>query len=155
MMQFDENLNLFFIDFQKVLPMRHKEIHGLKIHPSVKFVVDFALSKMSSKMKKRVLLHKDTKSVKKFLSEDNLPEEYGGKLKLEAIISSFKKELEDKRDLVMLNDEMRVNLDAYPSNVRNGSIKSLKTTINELTEGRNKSKFFENIQGSFKKLEID
>lgn len=135
--------------------MRHKEIHGLKVHPSIKYVVDFALSKMSSKMKKRVSLHKDTKSVKKILSEDNLPEEYGGKLKMETVISSFKKELEAKRDLVMMMDEMRVNLEAYPSNVRNGSLKSLKTTINELTEGKNKTRFFDNVQGSFKKLEID
>jgi hypothetical protein len=136
--------------------MRHKEIHGLKVHPSVKFVVDFALSKMSSKMKKRVSLHKDIKSVRRFVSDDNLPIEYGGKLQMDSIIQSFKKELEDKRDLVMLNDEMLVNLDAYPTNVREGSVKSLKTTINELTEGKMKSsRFFDNIQGSFRKLEID
>lgn len=135
--------------------MRHKEIHGLKIHPSIKFVVDFALSQMSPKMKKRVSLHKDLKHVKKIISEDNLPIEYGGKIPMKTIIEDFKKELENVHEIVIKNDEMSVNLELYPQNVRNGSLKSLSSTINELTECKTKTRFFENIQGSFKKLDID
>lgn len=135
--------------------MRHKEIHGLKVHPSIKFVVDFALSQMSPKMKKRVYLHKDTKHVKKIIAEDNLPLEYGGQTPMKTIIEEFKKELESLRDVVIKNDEMSVNLELYPQNVRNGSLKSLNSTINELTECKIKTRFFENMQGSFKKLDID
>lgn len=135
--------------------MRHKAIHSLKVHPSIKFVVDFALSKMSQKMKKRMSLYKDVAAVKKIVPADNLPIEYGGNLPMQSIIEDFKRELENYRDIVKLNDQMCVNLELYPQNVRNGSVRSLNSTINELTECKQKSRFFEEIQGSFKKLDID
>lgn len=106
-------------------------------------------------MKKRVSLHKDIAQVKKIIPADNLPVEYGGEIPMKKIIEEFKKELESYRDIVMKNDEMCVNLELYPENVKNGSIRSLNSTINELTECKSKNRLFEEIQGSFKKLDID
>lgn len=40
-----------------MVPMRHKEFHGTLVTPSMKFVLDFGLSLMSEKLRKRVKFH--------------------------------------------------------------------------------------------------
>ena len=37
-----------------MVPMRHKEFHGTEVTPSMKFVLEFGLSLMSEKLRKRV-----------------------------------------------------------------------------------------------------
>lgn len=137
------------------MPMRHKEIHGLKVHSSIKFAVDFALSQMSDKMKKRVSLHKNVEDVKNVIDKKLLPKEYGGEMPMSEMISLFKKELEDKRDLILSHDQMSVKLELYPQSVREGSVRSLKTTIENFSENFDRKKEAFGVQGSFRKLEID
>lgn len=135
--------------------MRHKEIHGLKIHPSIKFAVDFALSKMSEKMRKRVFLHKNVEDVTDVIEKRLLPAEYGGEVPMSDMIKSFKKELEAKRNLLVSHDEMSVKLELYPTTIREGSVRSLKTTIEALEETLKGKSDSYSVQGSFRKLEID
>lgn len=137
------------------MPMRHKEIHGLKVHPSIKFAVDFALSKMSEKMRKRVHLHRKVEDVKNAVDKALLPAEYGGKIPMSEMIETFKKELEEKRDLLLSHDEMSVKIELYPQAIREGSVRSLKNTIENWNDGFGKSKEIYGVQGSFRKLEID
>lgn len=134
--------------------MRHKEIHGLKIHPSVKFAVDYALSKMSEKMKHRVFLHRKVEDVTSVIDKSLLPAEYGGVIPMSDMIKAFRLELEAKRELLLKHDEMTVNLDSYPRSVREGSVRSLKTTIEEETDKMSDKENF-GPRGSFRKLEID
>lgn len=59
-----------------MLPMRHKEFHGTHINPALKFALDFGLSLMSPKLRKRVQFHsklEDQNSVDTTL----FPLEYG------------------------------------------------------------------------------
>lgn len=134
--------------------MRHKEVHGLKVHPSIKFAVDFALSHMSLKMKNRIFLHKNVSDVVNVVDKKLLPLEYGGTMPISEMVELFKKELEAKRDLLMKYDDMSVKIELYPESVRNGSVKSLNKSIeNDFNEKNNKS--YEGVQGSFRKLEID
>lgn len=135
------------------MPMRHKEIHGLKVHPSIKFAVDFALAMMSEKMKNRVFLHKKVDDVTTIVDRSLLPKEYGGEMPMSEMIRLFKLELEAKRDIVVSHDRMGVKLELYPPSVRNGSVRSLKSTIEYLE--CSKKKETEGLQGSFRKLEID
>jgi hypothetical protein len=135
--------------------MRHKEIHGLKVHPSIKFAVDFALSKMSEKMRKRVHLQKKVEDVKKVIDKAILPAEYGGKIPMAEMIQSFKKELEAKRETLLSHDEMSVKIELYPQAIREGSVRSLKSTIENWNENFDKSREIYGVQGSFRKLEID
>jgi CRAL/TRIO domain len=137
------------------MPMRHKEIHGLKVHTSIKFAVDFALSQMSEKMRKRVSLHKSVEDVKNIVDRELLPAEYGGKIPMRQMIDAFKQELEAKRDLLFKHDEMSVKLDLYPEAVRLGSVRSLKKTIDSFDEPIEARKEPFGLQGSFRKLEID
>lgn len=134
--------------------MRHKEIHGLKVHPSVKFAVDFALAKMSEKMKNRVLLHRNVEDVTTVVEKSLLPSEYGGDIPMSDMIEAFRLELEAKRELLLKHDEMRVNLDSYPRSIREGSVRSLKKSIEEVDDTPNDKDHF-GPQGSFRKLEID
>lgn len=143
------------ISFQKILPMRHKEIHGLKVHSSIKFVVDFALSQMSEKMRKRVFLHKKVENIKSVIDKSLLPSEYGGKIPISEMVESFKKELDEKRDLLLSHDDMKVKLDLYPQAIREGSVRSLKKTIDTFADSIDIKKDSYGLQGSFRKLEID
>lgn len=135
--------------------MRHKEIHGLKVHASIKFAVDFALSKMSEKMRKRVFLHRKVEDVKNVIETNLLPAEYGGKIPMQEMIESFKKELKDKREILMSHDEMSVKLELYPRAVRDGSVRSLKSTIENWNECLDVKKEIYGVPGSFRNLEID
>lgn len=135
--------------------MRHKEIRALKVHASVKYAVDFALSQMSEKMRTRVFVHKKVEDVAKVVDKKLLPAEYGGEIPMSEMIASFKSELEAKRDLLLSHDEMSVKLELYPQSIREGSVRSLKSTIETIGESFDSRKDIYGVQGSFRKLEID
>jgi CRAL/TRIO domain len=139
-------------NLEKLLPMRHKQIHGLKVLPSIKFAVDFALSKMTPKMKQRVFLHQKIEDVT--VDKNLLPKEYGGEVPMQEMIDAFVKEVEAKRETLLNNDNMSVHLHLYPQDVREGSVKSLNKSIEKMSPENEKMDFL-GVQGSFRKLEID
>lgn len=72
----------------------------------------------------------------------------------------MKQELLDHRDFHKLCGEVRVNVEMYPKQVLEGSLKSLKYLLNspELYEKfKNQQDGYgaQGVQGSFRKLEID
>lgn len=141
-------------NMEKLLPMRHKEIHGLKVHPSIKFAVDFALSKMTPKMKQRVFIYKNLDDIR--IDKNLMPAEYGGKISMKEMIDAFINEVEAKREILLNNDKMSVNLHLYPHAIREGSVRSLKTSIDAFHENSSVDKLeLHGVQGSFRKLEID
>lgn len=150
-------LRLLYKCLQKMVPMRHKEFHATMIHPSMKFVLEFALSLMSEKLRKRVRFHSkldDGNSI----DRDLLPAEYGGKIPMAEMIESFKKELEAHRDLLLRHDEMNIRFELYPEAVRLGSTRSLKIPLDspdEAFEVKQDLYGMQGIPGSFRKLEID
>lgn len=137
-------------NMEKLLPMRHKEIHGLKVHPSIKFAIDFALSQMTPKMKQRVHLYRNIEDLQ--VDKSLMPKEYGGSVPMREMIDAFIKELEPKRDVLMNNDLMDVHLNLYPQSVREGSVRSLKKSIDAPDTAKVE---FQGVQGSFRRLEID
>lgn len=60
--------------------MRHKEVHGINVHSSMKFALDFGMSLISEKIKKRVRLYSNLEEALESgnLETDILPKEYGG-----------------------------------------------------------------------------
>lgn len=137
--------------------MRHKEIHGTLINPALKFALDYGLSLMSEKLRKRVHFHSkldDQNSVDRSL----LPLEYGGKIPMAEMVELFTKELEAKRDLLLSHDNMTVRFELYPEAVRLGSTRALKIPLDSPNEAFDQKKdMFEmsGLPGSFRKLEID
>lgn len=68
--------------------MRHKEVHVINAHPSLKFALDFGMSLISEKIKKRVKLYTN---IQECLSNNNieadiLPKEYGGVMPMAEMI---------------------------------------------------------------------
>lgn len=83
---------------------------------------------------------------------------------MKVMIEMCKRELQEKRDILMSNDRMSTRAEYYPKSILIGSAKSLKSTIAEQIENyeqierheKKKGKsFLHTIQGSFRKLEID
>jgi hypothetical protein len=104
-----------------------------------------------------MFLHEDAKCLLETNDQENLPIEYGGKLELPDIIEKHFQKLEAKRDELLLNSQMALNLELYPKCVRNLEKSSFKRTIEEIIEDEKKGKHveFEEVRVSFKKLEFD
>lgn len=68
--------------------MRHKEFHGINIHASLKYVLDFGLGLMSEKLRSRVKVYSKFKEMKN-IDKDLLPLEYGGNIPMKDMIGKF------------------------------------------------------------------
>lgn len=68
----------------------------------------------------------------------------------------MKQQLLEKNDFHLMFNKVKVKLDAYPKQVLDGSVKSLKYLLNspELYDKLKKQDIY-SVQGSFRKLEID
>lgn len=67
--------------------MRHKEIYGTNVHPTVKFALDFGMALVSEKIRKRVQLTTNPKDLK--IDPSLLPKEYGGNMPMEKMIGKY------------------------------------------------------------------
>lgn len=68
--------------------MRHKEVHGINTHASMKFALDFGMSLISDKIKSRVRLYTNLDEALEngYLERDILPKEYGGIMPMKDMI---------------------------------------------------------------------
>lgn len=67
--------------------MRHKEIYGANVHPTVKFALDFGMALISEKIRKRVKLYTTTTEVE--IDQSLLPKEYGGVMPMKEMIGLY------------------------------------------------------------------
>lgn len=114
----------------------------------------------------------------KAIDKKDLPKEYGGTIPIKELsgefdwgitasclltasdfLASLKGKLLEKRELLMIPDEMTVRKEMYPKQVLEGSVKSLKVLLNSpdmLEKFKCKDVYgIQGMQGSFRKLEID
>lgn len=74
---------------QRTVPMRHKEIHGINVHPSVKFALDFGMSLISEKIRNRVKLYTSVEdAINHKIDVTLLPKEYGGTIPMKEMIGN-------------------------------------------------------------------
>lgn len=124
------------------------------------WIVDKIKAILSEKTKNRIFLYEDSKFLLDLYDEDSLPKIYGGNLDMKFIIEQHKQRIEAKiHDISLLND-IKLNLDLYPKCIINptrATFVTHKKTIDELIDDEKKIKKidFEEVRGSFKKLEID
>lgn len=119
---------------QKAIPTRMKEYHFINLPGYANTLVDFGISVMSEKLKKRVIYGKHLDELKKHVDEKLLPKEYGGVVTMTEMIQDFKIKLHKYRDKILKNDDQFI---VIPKNVTD-------TSASEL-----------GIGGSFRKLEVD
>lgn len=77
------------IFFQRTVPMRHKEVHAINSHPSLKFALDFGLSLISDKIRSRVKIYTSLEdAINHKMDVSMLPKEYGGTIPMKEMIGN-------------------------------------------------------------------
>lgn len=67
--------------------MRHKEVHAINAHPSLKFALDFGMSLISEKIKSRVKIYTSLEdALNNKMDASMLPKEYGGTMPMKEMI---------------------------------------------------------------------
>lgn len=75
--------------FQRTVPMRHKEVHAINSHPSLKFALDFGMSLISEKIRNRVKLYTSLEAaINNKMDVSMLPKEYGGTIPMKEMIGN-------------------------------------------------------------------
>ena len=70
--------------------MRHKEVHAINTHPSLKFALDFGMSLISEKIKKRVRIYTSLEeAISHKMDTSMLPKEYGGTMPMKEMIGEY------------------------------------------------------------------
>ena len=135
--------------------MRHKEVHAINAHPSLKFALDFGMSLISEKIKKRVKIYTSLEdAINRKMDTSMLPKEYGGTMPMKEMIALWRKELLEMRPTLLSHDKMRVCLDLYSDKAREGAVSALKQGFSCSEIGTSDSTMY-GINGSFRKLEVD
>ncbi|XP_022920243.1 alpha-tocopherol transfer protein-like [Onthophagus taurus] len=142
---------------ERTLPMRHKEVHVINVNPSMKFAVDFGLSLISEKIKKRFHFYtsKDDMLKAGMIEKRVLPKEYGGDIPMAEMISQWKEELYKRQPILLSHDDMAVREELFSPQARVGAVSALKrngTTCGSLSS---QDDVLYGVTGNFRKLEVD
>ncbi|XP_004933182.1 alpha-tocopherol transfer protein-like isoform X2 [Bombyx mandarina] len=138
---------------ERTVPVRHKEIYGINVHPTIKFALDFGMALISEKIRKRVRLYTSINDVE--IDQSLLPKEYGGVMPMKEMIELWKEQLAKKRDMVLLNDKMSVRLEMYSEAAREGAISALRSGANTCAGADAVGDAMRGLTGNFRKLEVD
>ncbi|XP_053624909.1 alpha-tocopherol transfer protein-like [Plodia interpunctella] len=138
---------------ERTIPMRHKEIYGVNVHPTIKFALDFGMGLISDKIRKRVRLYSAAEDVE--IDKKLLPKEYGGVMPMKEMIDLWKEELAAKRDILLLNDKMAVRLEMYSEAAREGAVSALRSGANTCAGADAVGDAMRGLTGNFRKLEVD
>ncbi|KAL6442245.1 hypothetical protein ACFW04_002485 [Cataglyphis niger] len=75
---------------ERTVPMRHKEVHAINSHPSLKFALDFGLSLISDKIRSRVRIYTSLEdAINHKMDVSMLPKEYGGTIPMKEMIGTY------------------------------------------------------------------
>ncbi|XP_045458208.1 alpha-tocopherol transfer protein-like [Melitaea cinxia] len=138
---------------ERTIPLRHKEIYGVNVHPTIKFALDFGMALISEKIRKRVRLYTAVEEVE--IDKKLLPQEYGGVMPMKEMIDLWKKEMASKRDILLLNDKMAVRLEMYSEAAREGAISALRSGASTCASADSVGDAMRGLTGNFRKLEVD
>ncbi|XP_045509997.1 clavesin-1 [Colias croceus] len=126
---------------EQSLPMRHKELQLFNVPAALKYIIDFAATKVSPKIGNRLHLHSNVKSIYKEVDVACIPKEFGGDIPMKDMIVFTKKLLLEKRQVLLDLDKMEI--------LSTRGIISSRNSTNNLKGG------MASVEGSFRKLEID
>lgn len=124
---------------QNSTPMRHKETHFINIPSFASKIIDFGVSCLSDKLKKRIMIHKSIDELKSKVNPDILPKEYGGIVPVSEMVAEFKEKLLQKRAAILALDDLEIEV---------------TKEIASFT-GNSDSDIDAGVIGSFRKLEVD
>ncbi|XP_034839359.1 clavesin-1 [Maniola hyperantus] len=126
---------------EQSLPMRHKEFQLVNVPAALKYIIDFATSKVSNKMSERLHIHTNIKNLQSNVDLSCLPTAYGGHIPLQDMIKFTKDLLAEKRNHILALDDM--------------VILNTKGIVSTRKPGNALKADAVSVEGSFRKLEID
>jgi hypothetical protein len=130
----------------------------VNVNPTLRWFFEFIRSLLDEKSSRKIVILETTEGLKDLINEKCLPVEYGGKMEMKDIIDPLIKMCQDKREVHLKLQQLSLNLDLYPKCVKEYTMSSLSCTIDEIINNKTDAQFCEfdeEVQGSFKKLEID
>ncbi|KAI5647042.1 CRAL/TRIO domain-containing protein [Phthorimaea operculella] len=86
---------------EQSMPMRHKEFHIVNAPAALKYIIDFAVSKVTPKMAQRLHCHTNLKQLHKHMDPSCLPTTHGGKIPHEAMIEYTRQLLSEQKKKVI------------------------------------------------------
>lgn len=131
------DVNNFLRRAQNIAPMRHRAI--TVIFSVAHKLIELGLSLLTEKIRSRVRVVKNNEDLRNQIDPKLLPKEYGGTIPMKDMIEAFKKELLDRRDMLLALDGMEIDMHGYKD----------KWAINNHLEND------DGVIGSFRKLEVD
>ncbi|XP_053617230.1 alpha-tocopherol transfer protein-like [Plodia interpunctella] len=130
-------LKKFLICVQEAYAVRVKEVHVVNASPLVDTIVTMVKPFLKQKLRERIFIHTDMKTLFEYVPKDVLPPEYGGTSEsLEELTKIWIKKLEDFRDWFIEQESLKANEALRPGK---------PTNYDELF----------GIDGSFRQLSID
>lgn len=126
---------------EQSIPMRHKEIHCVNVPTPVKYVLDFAKTRVSKKINDRLNIHSTVEDMLKKVEKQCLPLELGGTMPMAEMIEQWKHELAARREQILRLDEMAILSD--------------RDILTRDNKGGSMNAQINSIAGSFRKLEVD
>uniref|UniRef100_A0A1Q3FSR0 CRAL-TRIO domain-containing protein n=1 Tax=Culex tarsalis TaxID=7177 RepID=A0A1Q3FSR0_CULTA len=122
------------------LPIRLQQVHFLNLPKMFEFIIHLMHSCLAEKLRNRLYCHKSMEDAAKHLEVSMLTTEYpGGTQDPEELKRNFIKRAQDKRQELLLLDEMEIDASRY------------KSLWHQTTDGSIES----GVAGSFKKLNVD
>ncbi|KAL4707243.1 hypothetical protein ACJJTC_008324 [Scirpophaga incertulas] len=127
----------FLICIQEAYPVKLKEIHVVNASPVIDAIMTLIRPFLKDKIKNRIFIHTEYKTLYDHIPKDLLPEEYGGNGgSLIEINKAWVKKLEDYTDWFKAEESVKANETLRPG------------------KPKNYDEMF-GLEGSFRKLDID
>lgn len=121
---------------QSSLAVRQKGHYVLNLPTYANSVLQFIKSLLSEKLKKRIFFLNDVEELKNHLDVGILPEEYGGKIKVEDATKYLKEQFKENYEMINWLNLMEIDITKESNRNRDSDLDS-------------------STMGSFRKLEID
>lgn len=120
------------------LPVRQKSIYFVNLPGFANTILQFVVSLLNEKMRKRVTFFKDMEELKSSLDSRLMPKEYGGEIPISKIVKNMKEIFLAHRENILRTADFEIKVKYVP--------KWAQTSCGEIDAG---------AIGSFRKLEID
>ncbi|XP_059612955.1 clavesin-1 [Phlebotomus argentipes] len=124
---------------QNSTPMRHKETHFINLPHYGSKLIEFMMTILNEKLKKRIVLHSSLDDLKRHVDPSILPKEYGGVVPLSEMIDKLKIRLKQKRQEILALDDFYIEISKTAANFA----------------GSEDADMDAGVVGSFRKLEVD
>ncbi|XP_043265212.1 alpha-tocopherol transfer protein-like [Colletes gigas] len=105
----------FLVCVQEAYPVKLKEVHVVNVSPLVDTIVKFVKPFLKEKIRNRIFMHSDVKTLYDYVPKEILPTEYGGDAgPIQVIHETWLKKLEEYRPWFLEQESVKANEDLRP-----------------------------------------